>query len=137
MWSYLRRHEDFVRGALGEAHEPGFWHQLAEFHSKQLAFMQHERLVHLLVFLSVCVMFLVTLGYVTWQPSWWGFGLLGLFLVLVAAYVVHYFRLENGVQRWYHLANSIDRRRGVVSSNYDGEPDLGQAAPPPPRVSGG
>jgi hypothetical protein len=32
---------------------------------------------------------------------------------------VHYFRLENGVQRWYELANRIDQQLGRVSQSYE------------------
>jgi hypothetical protein len=122
VWRTLQRHEAFVVKALGEAHEAheaGYWRELRDFHLRQLAFMQHERLIHLLVFLTVCVVWLLGIAYVTWQPSLWGFGLVGLLLALVAAYMVHYFRLENGVQRWYHLANRLDERCGLVSGPYD------------------
>ena len=33
-----------------------------------------------------------------------------LLLGLTSAYLVHYFRLENGVQRWYHLQDRLDAR---------------------------
>ena len=42
-----------------------------------------------------------------------------LLLVLLCAYLVHYFRLENGVQRWYHLANQLDERLGRPGARYE------------------
>ncbi len=33
-----------------------------------------------------------------------------IFLGMTAAYLVHYFRLENGVQRWYGIARELDER---------------------------
>ncbi len=121
MWRYLQLHEAFVRKALTETRDAEGWRQLADFHAKQLAFMQHERLIHLLVFLTVCALFLGSIGYSTWAPTPWSLALCALLLLLVVAYVVHYFRLENGVQRWYHLANQLDEKRGVVCARYNEE----------------
>jgi len=118
MWQYLRRHEAFVREAL-KAEGETRWEELRAFHREQLGFMQHERLVHLLVTLFVALYFLLAAGYSLLSPSWPGFALSALLLVLLAAYLVHYFRLENGVQRWYGLANEISERCGVVSSRND------------------
>jgi type VI protein secretion system component VasF len=33
--------------------------------------------------------------------------LTGMLLVMVTAYVFHYYRLENTVQRWYSISNRI------------------------------
>jgi hypothetical protein len=119
MWRYLQRHEGFVVKALGEEHAAAQWRALLDFHLRQIAFLQHERLIHLLVFLTVCVLFLLGIGYLSWQPSLWAFGLVALLLVLVVGYVVHYFRLENGVQRWYHLANRLEEKCGLVCARYE------------------
>lgn len=119
MWTYLTRHEAFIRHALAESHDAAFWDQLAVFHAKQLAFLQHERLIHLLVMLTIAILCLLSCGFVSAVPSLPAFGIAALLLVLVSAYVVHYFRLENGVQRWYHLANQLDEKRGVVHARYD------------------
>lgn len=119
MWQYLKAHEAFVRQALAEPHDAAWWDGLAAFHARQLAFMQHERLIHLLVMLTIALLCLLSFGFVTKAPSLPAFGIAALLLVLVSAYVVHYFRLENGVQRWYHLANQLDEKRGVVHARYD------------------
>ncbi|MFZ5440257.1 MAG: hypothetical protein ACOZQL_09630 [Myxococcota bacterium] len=119
MWRYLQAHEAFVRSALAEPHDAPFWEQLAAFHRQQLAFMQHERLIHLLVTLTVAVLALGSVAYVSFAPSLPAFAMAALLLGLVSAYLVHYFRLENGVQRWYHLANALDAKRGVVSARYE------------------
>jgi hypothetical protein len=119
MWDYIKRHEKFVRGLL----EGGTtnWAELQAFHSKQLKYMQHERLIHLLVLLFVGTYLLLTIGFATAHPSLATLAMSLLLLGLTAVYVVHYFRLENGVQRWYHLANRIDEKLGVVSTRYNEE----------------
>jgi hypothetical protein len=126
----MKLHESFVRDALAGKHgEPG-WEELRVFHDDQLRRMQHERLVHLVVTLFVATYFLLALGYSLARPSWPGFAIAGLLLVLLAAYLSHYFRLENGVQRWYHLANALADRAGHACARYEGgrvEPRLGRS----------
>lgn len=119
MWRYLQRHEAFVRRALDEEHDAPFWEGLAAFHERQLARMQHERLIHLLVTLTVAVLCLLSVGYLGTAPSLAAFAIAALLLVLVSAYLLHYFRLENGVQRWYHLANRLEGKRGRVHARYE------------------
>lgn len=119
MWTYLKRHEAFVKQALSEQHDAPYWEGLATFHARQLALMQHERLVHLLVMLTVASLCLLSFGFVSVAPSPPSFAIVGLLLVLLVPYLLHYFRLENGVQRWYHLANQVDAQRGVVHGRYE------------------
>jgi CHASE2 domain-containing sensor protein len=121
MWKYLQMHEAFVRAALEGKQGELDWRQLKEFHLQQTRFMQHERLIHLLVLLTMALLLVLSIGYLSLAPSLPVFAMALLLLVLVAAYVVHYFRLENGVQRWYHLANRIDEKLGVVSARYNEE----------------
>jgi hypothetical protein len=95
------------------------WDYIAGFHRSQIEFMQHERLIHLMVTLSFGVFLLISLG-ITVLTTMLVFGLFDLlFLALLIPYIIHYFRLENGVQRWYHLANEIENRRGKVSVKYE------------------
>lgn len=119
MWRYLKLHEAFVREALAGKHGPISFAELKEFHDTQIRYMQHERLIHLIVMMFVATFFLLSLGYVLGHSSWPGLALVSLLLILTSAYVVHYFRLENGVQRWYHLASQIDRRLDRVCGNYE------------------
>jgi hypothetical protein len=119
MWSYLKSHERFVLDALARPGESPAMSELKDFHDRQLRYMQHERLAHLLVTLFVSTDLLLTIGFIAVHPIWPAFALAALLFALVCAYVVHYFRLENGVQRWYHLANRIDERLGRVCQRYD------------------
>jgi hypothetical protein len=116
MGDYLKRHEAFVREQLATDAD---WDGLARFHRMQIEFMQHERLIHLLVLLFVGLFTLMTLLFLVLHPVLWVIALLALFVALLVPYVVHYFVLENGVQRWYHLANEIEARAGNVSSRYE------------------
>ncbi|MDD3959268.1 MAG: hypothetical protein PHF65_03615 [Oscillospiraceae bacterium] len=74
---------------------------------RRISFFQHERLIHLMVLIlfalltfgSVVVM-LVTGEYMIGIAA-------VLFLALLIPYIVHYYHLENGVQRLYSLYDEI------------------------------
>lgn len=119
MWEYLKRHEAFVVRSLDAGMEPEKLAELRTFHADQIRFMQHERLVHLLVMLFVILFMLLCFGLAATAPGWAPLAASVLLLVLSGFYIVHYFRLENGVQRWYHLANRIDAALGRVSLSHD------------------
>ena len=68
-------------------------------HLIKIQFFQHERLIHLLVTLFYCVFMLIFMGL---GVIFIGFFIIGLILLIfVLCYIVHYFRLENGVQYLY------------------------------------
>jgi Ca2+/Na+ antiporter len=119
MEAYLKRHEAFIRGQLASAGEGIDWAGLARFHRTQIAFLQQERLIHLLVTLFFGVCTLLVLLFLALHPQLLVGVLLLLLLALLVPYIAHYYKLENGVQRWYHLANQIEGRAGHVSQCYD------------------
>ncbi|MBN2201607.1 hypothetical protein JW777_06630 [bacterium] len=106
---YMNEHEARVREVLdkGDIRE---WAGLKESHGRMIRFMQHERLIHLLVLLAVASFFLISLGLVWMRPSLPIVLLCGLFFVLLVPYVFHYYFLENAVQRWYALADEIEKK---------------------------
>ena len=68
---------------------------------QRIAFYQHERIVHLIVTMSFGVFFMLSLILVL---NVGGIGLVILtllFLVMLAAYIKHYYFLENSVQKMY------------------------------------
>lgn len=115
MRRFARDHEAFVRDKLREGAD---LEQLRAWHELHIARFQHERLIHLHVTLACCLFLLLALAFAVERPDPARFALAGLLLVLVLCYLHHYWVLENAVQRWYHLANEIDVRRGVVATRY-------------------
>lgn len=111
MIDYMKRHERRVQEMLEKDLGPEEWHELLEDHDRQLRWMQHERLVHLLVMLFVCLFALLALGFTIFDPALPHWLLFGLLMILAVAYIIHYYRLENGVQRWYDLSNRIRSHR--------------------------
>lgn len=75
--------------------------------SVKIGFMQHERLIHLLVtILFALLLFLCLIAYFVSEIS----GLLAasvLMLALLIPYIAHYYFLENGVQKLYKLYDSV------------------------------
>lgn len=107
MVDYLKKHEQFVEEALGKG-EGLDWEWLKEYHKTQIQYLQHERLIHLMVTLAFALFFIVTILFaVSFEKP--VILLVSLFvLALLVPYIAHYFKLENGVQRWYNLYNRID-----------------------------
>ena len=82
---------------------------LLDYHLEKLKWLQHERLIHLIVlFLTVITFLLMLLLTVLWEEgATYLFAVDAILAVLLIFYFVHYFFLENTVQRWYVIAMSM------------------------------
>ena len=80
-----------------------------ENHLIKIGFFQHERLIHLLVTLFYAGLFLIffVLGFV--HPIFFSITLM--LLVFLICYIIHYFRLENGVQYLYKQYDCMLKKR--------------------------
>jgi hypothetical protein len=102
-----QNHELYLREKLAAGESP---QQLYQWHLQKLAWLQHERLIHLLVTIATGLLLLFTVGmgcYTHWCLEVWPFLLI--FFSLLAAYLWHYYRLENRVLHWYKLAEWLHR----------------------------
>ena len=92
------------------------WKYIKQEHITQVAFFQHERLVHLIVTVTFAVLELLTVcAYVIVGAldSTLSFPLLILALliiVLLIPYIKHYYLLENEVQKMYAQYDEIRKR---------------------------
>ena len=107
MIEYMKRHECYIKEMLEKSLDREALLNLLHYHNKQIQWMQHERFVHLVTMLFVCLFMLLTFAYTIFMPSMPCMILTALLMILSVAYVIHYYRLENGVQRWYSLSNQI------------------------------
>jgi len=115
MYKRLKEHESYIIKLLdsvdsndaSDSKDKVDWVALREFHKAQIEFLQHERLVHLLVTLAISLFFLVSVFFSITIARFELFLLDALFLALLVPYLIHYYLLENGVQRLYHLFNRI------------------------------
>ena len=92
------------------------WPEVYDRHLRWIGYFQHERIVHLLVTLFFGLFTLLTAIGILLSPAgeamatWPGFLLGGFFLIMLIAYLRHYYRLENGVQALYRQSDKIRER---------------------------
>ena len=55
MIEYMKRHERYVQEMLEKNLQQEALKELLEYHDKQIQWMQHERIVHLITMLFVCL----------------------------------------------------------------------------------
>lgn len=105
---------DYEAAALSALEEGRVTQKVFEAHREKISWLQHERLVHLIVTVMIVFVELFVLGVVlmTWNILA-TVVMLGL-AVLLGFYFYHYFFLENAVQRWYVIA---DRMRELLESD--------------------
>jgi hypothetical protein len=105
MIDYMKKHENYVQEVLANNPDAEKLKELLAYHDQQIQWMQHERLVHLIVMLFICLFTLLVFGFSVIQTSMPSMILFVILLILAGAYIVHYYRLENGVQKWYEISN--------------------------------
>ena len=83
-----------------------------DHHLTRIGFLQHERLVHLIVmlFVALCALLFLVL-YMSFQILAFLVVFI-LLLVLTFFYVLHYYRLENTVIRWYFIYGDRVKKNG-------------------------
>jgi len=86
------------------------WKLILKHHRETIKFMQHERLIHLLVTLAFGIKFVVVMIFTLIYPNKTLLVIDGLLLVLLVPYIFHYFKLENGVQKLYWIDKLIQKK---------------------------
>lgn len=75
----------------------------------QIGFFQHERLIHLIVTVTFALLtILAVFGFMAW-PEVTTLIFSMLLLILLIPYVIHYYHLENGVQKLYKYYDKLDK----------------------------
>lgn len=115
MKKFCRAHEAAVEEALAAGN---ITDTFLSMHLEKLRWLQHERLVHLIVLVMTVIgeLFAVDLTILhpeTNPPA--ALFMLGL-AILLGFYFAHYFFLENTTQHWYHLAEELSDRYAPVTS---------------------
>ena len=78
-------------------------------HLTQIAFFQHERLVHELVMILFALLTVGGILFLVVVPEISVLALDVLFFALLVPYVKHYYGLENGVQRLYDVYEKLEK----------------------------
>ena len=103
MSEYLRYIDDLLKNGCFDPQS------LKQQHLIKIQFFQHERLIHLLVTCLFAVMLFISLGLMTIFKSPAFMLLFLLILLLLIPYVIHYYFLENGVQKMYRQYDIISK----------------------------
>ncbi len=80
-------------------------------HLEQIAFFQHERLIHLLVTILFALLTFAAFFVNIFMFSYGLLGLMVLLLALLIPYIRHYYLLENGVQKMYKQYDILVERK--------------------------
>jgi len=105
MIKYCKAHEAYMQKQFEGGADPA---ALLEYHNGKIGWLQHERLVHLLVTMLTAVLFLFLFVLeLLMQGDIPVLALLAAVMVLLVFYLFHYFRLENAVQHWYVISDEI------------------------------
>ncbi len=101
--------QKYIDGEMKTAPEERTREMLSEFETK-IAYFQHERLIHLMVTLAFAAFLLFEIFCLFILPV--DFLIAGVLLVLIffgltVGYVMHYYFLENSVQKMYHMRDDI------------------------------
>ena len=99
----------YIDEEMKDAPEEKTKEMLTEFETK-ISYYQHERLIHLMVTLAFATWLLFEIYCLFVLPS--EFLIAGTLLVLIffgltVGYVMHYYFLENSVQKMYHMRDEI------------------------------
>jgi len=100
---FIKRHNESLKRDF-------FDKSFLSYHLKQINFLQHERLVHLIVMLFVIFSVLFFFSLFLLLNNILFLVLFGILLILTLFYVFHYFKLENTVIEWYFIYNKHVRK---------------------------
>lgn len=110
MKKYFYQQEVLINQALKNKSAKTNWPKLLLLHHKHLKFLQHERLIHLLVLLAFSLFSLLSVFAVIVTIRLEIIFLATIFIVTSITYVSHYYYLENTTQRWYKLSDELEKR---------------------------
>lgn len=107
MWKELKSFIEYMETATSQELDENKSKKLKEELQTKIGYFQHERIVHLIVMMLVALCTIIALmGFVAFKSI--GIALLFVALMcLLVPYIVHYFHLENGVQKLYTYYDKI------------------------------
>ena len=118
MKAYISQYIDEVVKILDMSKEDTTLSYLEDFEielEKKITFFMHERLIHLIVTVPFAILEIISLATLTISISLPMIILCVLFLVLLVPYVLHYYFLENSVQKLYKLRDALLERVKSIS----------------------
>ena len=106
MIQYQKKIEQLLRDSPPHTN----WKQELEWFNTTFEHLQKERLIHLLVTLTVGLAALISCFAATANPITPFLVLVGILFILFFAYIIHYRKLENTAQGWYTLLDKLQQK---------------------------
>lgn len=91
------------------------WERERQKHLVQIAFFAHERQVHLIVMALFALATVISILYLNFSGSLIIVALVLALLVLLIPYIMHYYLLENSVQKMYE---QYDRMMNKIEPSF-------------------
>ncbi len=92
---------------LAENNKKTDWQEVLDEHLIQVGFFQHERLIHLIVTVLFAILEFLCVGTYIISGEIYVLALIGILLVLLIPYIMHYYLLENETQKMYDQYDRI------------------------------
>lgn len=114
--NYRQRIDNLIKTANSEIN----WEDLLKEHLVQIGFFQHERLIHWLVTMLFAILTFIAVGVYIISGEIYVLALVGILLILLVPYIMHYYLLENETQKMYVQYDEIlkiirDKKEGWAS----------------------
>lgn len=93
------------------------WEEEIRKHLVQIGFFMHERLIHLIVTMVFAMLTVLCILYAISNPTAGMLLLILAFMVLLIPYIMHYYLLENGVQKMYRQYDEMLERKEKAEKN--------------------
>lgn len=107
MYKYILEHEKSVLEQLNNTNKSIDYEELLKYHNNQILWIQHERLIHLIITIFTALLFLLFGAIMLFFNNFITDILFLMISIVMVFYIVHYCRLENSVQKWYTISNNI------------------------------
>jgi hypothetical protein len=99
-------HEDYIKKEI-EAKNKSV--SLIQYHQKRIEWLQHERMVHLIIFITTIIALIGFVMAAMYSGELLLYGGVILLIIVTFFYCLHYYYLENTVQRWYDLCDRLEK----------------------------
>ena len=108
MIDYMNTYLEYIKSKLGDKDlSKGDLETYKSDFLSHIQFMQHERLIHLLV--TILFAFLLMFGFIIMLIyfSWIMVIFTGIIFIVEIFYIFHYYKLENGIQKMYRVYDEL------------------------------
>ncbi|MCI1268539.1 MAG: hypothetical protein LKG21_01375 [Ruminococcus sp.] len=106
MKKYLSEYIEYIEKRLENATDTELENIFNE-HRDKIQFMQHERLIHFMVTMLFTIMLFICLGILSVTGKMSYLAMIIMILGLLVPYIMHYYFLENTVQKMYKIYDEI------------------------------